>query len=581
MDKIKKTKKYLTYIMTRKQKKRLLLIILLMIFVSALETITTALILPFTSSVVGSELNSSTASILIKKLFNIADNDIRLYIMCMCGLIITIYFFKALVYMFNQWYQQRFVVDFVSSLSRRVFTAIVNRPYSYHTHHASSEIQSYVVNDVAMIYAFLNASLTVVTEAMVMAFIICMLCKMDMLFTFVIMGVIGVSVVLINIVVKKRLEKIGILYRESYTEKIKWVSQTIGGLKGIIVNDKQYMYIVNFSSEVLKNTQCSARNTVITSIPRVVVETVTMTSIFAMIIMYIVIGKDILSILPMFATFAVAAIRIMPSANRINSNINTMVFNFSALKSIHDILVETESGSGYVLEKNNTDDNFQFKSEIFVKDVFFHFEGEEKDLFENVNIVIPYKKSVAFIGKTGAGKTTMADMILGLYEPQKGNIYVDGKPIDKKKWAKMVGYIPQNIYLCDDTIKANVALGETEDIIDEQKVWECLEKAQLKDFVMSLPNGLNTMTGECGIRLSGGQRQRIGIARALYGNPQFLVLDEATSSLDNETEKAIMEAIDELNGEITMLIIAHRLTTIKNCDIVYKIENGVATLVEK
>lgn len=581
MDKIKKTKKYLTHIMTRKQKKRLLLIIFLMIFVSILETITTALILPFTSSVVESELNSSAASILIKNLFNIADNDIRRYIMCMCGLIITIYFFKALVYIFNQWYQQRFVVDFVSSLSRRVFTVIVNKPYSYHTHHASSEIQSYVVNDVAMIYAFLNASLTVITEAMVMVFIICMLCKMDMLFTFVIMGVIGVSVVLVNIVVKKRLEKIGILYRESYTEKIKWVSQTIGGLKGIIVNDKQNMYIENFSSAVLKNTQCSARNTVIANIPRVVVETVTMTSIFAMIIMYIVFGKNILSILPMFATFSVAAIRIMPSANRINSNINTMLFNFSALKSIYDILVETENSSDCVLEKNNTDNNFQFDSEILVKDVSFHFEGEKKNLFENVNIVIPYKKSVAFIGKTGAGKTTMADMILGLYEPQKGSIYVDGKPIDKKKWAKMVGYIPQNIYLCDDTIKANVALGETDDIIDEQKVWECLEKAQLKDFVMSLPNGINTMTGECGIRLSGGQRQRIGIARALYGNPQFLVLDEATSSLDSETEKAIMEAIDELNGEITLLIIAHRLTTIKNCDIVYKIENGVATLVEK
>ncbi len=575
MKKIKDINMYFTYIMTRKQKKQMAFIVIMMIFVSVLETITTALILPFTSSVMGNDLSDST---MFKSFFRI-DSD-QGYILAMCILIIGIYFFKAAVYLFNQWYQQKFVVDFVSTLSRRVFATILKKPYTYHTHHASSEIQGYVINDIAMINLFLNSSLVVVTETMVMLFIIYILCRTDPYFTLVILGVIGISVVITNVVVKNKLKKIGVLSRAYYAEKVKWVSQTIGGLKGIVVNDKQNMYIDNFNDATIKSSKCNAKNTFLQSIPRVVVETSTMTGIFGMIAVYIICGEDISSVLPMFATFAVAAIRIMPSANRINSNFNSMLYNSSALKSVYEILTETETEN---LPNDNSGDDcsFEFSHQIEIKNVSFHFEDEDKNLFENVNIIIPYRKSVAFIGKTGAGKTTMADMILGLYEPQKGNIYVDGKPIDKKKWAKMVGYIPQNIYLCDDTIKANVALGETEDIIDEQKVWECLEKAQLKDFVMSLPNGLNTMTGECGIRLSGGQRQRIGIARALYGNPQFLVLDEATSSLDNETEKAIMEAIDELNGEITMLIIAHRLTTIKNCDIVYKIENGVATLVEK
>ena len=577
MKKIKNIKTYLMYIMTKKQKHQMLFVIFMMIIISTLETITTALILPFTSSVMG---NDTSDSVMMKFKSILRINQEEQYILAMCILIICVYIVKALVYLFNQWYQQKFVVDFVSTLSKRVFALIIKKPYTYHTHHASSEIQGYVINDIAMINLFLNSSLIVVTEVLVMLFIIFVLCKTNFYFTMIIITVIGISVIITNVYIKNKLRKIGILSRAYYADRVKWVSQTIGGLKGIVVNNKQNMYIDNFSEATIKSSKCGAQNIFFTSIPRVVVETTTMTSIFGMIMIYILCGKEITSVLPMFATFAVAAIRIMPSANRINSNINSMMYNSSALKSIYDILKETEEEES---ADNNvaSDSQFKFTHQIEIKDVSFHFEDEDKNLFDNINIIIPYKKAVAFIGKTGAGKTTMADMILGLYEPTQGNIYVDGRPIDKKKWAQMVGYIPQSIYLCDDTIKANVALGETDDLIDEQKVWDCLEKAQMKEFVMNLPDGINTMTGECGIRLSGGQRQRIGIARALYGNPQFLVLDEATSSLDNETEKAIMEAIDELNGEITILIIAHRLTTIKNCDIVYKIENGTATLVEK
>ena len=181
---------------------------------------------------------------------------------------------------------------------------------------------------------------------------------------------------------------------------------------------------------------------------------------------------------------------------------------------------------------------------------------------------------------TGAGKTTLADIILGLHEPTAGAILVDGRDIRQNpvNWANLIGYIPQFIYLSDDTIRANIALGDEKEQVDDGWVWNCLERAQMKEFVESLPNGLDTVTGENGIRLSGGQRQRIGIARALYCKPQFLLMDEATSSLDGETEKAIVDSIDRLSGELTLLIIAHRLSTIENCDIVYRIENGKARL---
>ena len=216
---------------------------------------------------------------------------------------------------------------------------------------------------------------------------------------------------------------------------------------------------------------------------------------------------------------------------------------------------------------------------IELSHIAFRYNDAAEVLYEDLNLTIPARKSVAFVGTTGSGKTTLADIILGLHKPTGGRVLADGKDIAENPewWSSLLGYIPQFVYLCDDTIRANVAFGEEKESIDDAWVWQCLERAQMKEFVESLPEGLDTVTGENGVRLSGGQRQRIGIARALYSRPQFLVMDEATSSLDGETEQAIVEAINKLSGDITILIIAHRLSTIENCEIVYRIENGKAT----
>ena len=216
---------------------------------------------------------------------------------------------------------------------------------------------------------------------------------------------------------------------------------------------------------------------------------------------------------------------------------------------------------------------------IELSHIAFRYEDAQETLYDDLSLTIPARKSVAFVGTTGSGKTTLADIILGLHRPTAGKVLADGTDIAEQPewWSSLLGYIPQFVYLCDDTIRANVAFGEERENIDDEWVWNCLEKAQLKEFVEGLPEGLDTVTGENGVRLSGGQRQRIGIARALYNRPQFLVMDEATSSLDGETEAAIVQAINRLSGDITILIIAHRLSTIENCDIVYRIEKGKAT----
>ena len=222
----------------------------------------------------------------------------------------------------------------------------------------------------------------------------------------------------------------------------------------------------------------------------------------------------------------------------------------------------------------------EFKNKIELSDVDFSYENADKKVLDGISISIPKNKSVALVGASGAGKTTLVDIILGVLSYEGGTVKIDDVELKecKNAWQKKIGYIPQNIFITDDTIRRNIAFALEDDEIDEEKIWNAVESAQLKEFIQSLPNGLNTIIGERGSRISGGQRQRIGIARALYYDPEVLVLDEATSALDNETETAVMEAIDALNGSKTLIIIAHRLSTIENCNLVYRVENGKAVL---
>jgi ABC-type multidrug transport system fused ATPase/permease subunit len=260
------------------------------------------------------------------------------------------------------------------------------------------------------------------------------------------------------------------------------------------------------------------------------------------------------------------------------------MFNKPRLDAVYDIINTINKEEMYKLtvkSEGNEEKNqrISFEDELQVKDVIWKYPSGKKPVLNKLNIDIKKGQSVAFVGPSGAGKTTLADLILGLFKPQEGKITVDGFDIYENLWAwsKMVGYVPQSVFLTDDTIRNNIAFGIDEEMIDDERIWESLREAQLEDFVKNLPDGLDTFVGEGGMRISGGQRQRIAIARALYQNPMILVLDEATSALDNDTEAAVMDAIESLHGTKTLIIVAHRLSTIQNCDVIYEINNGVAT----
>ena len=300
-------------------------------------------------------------------------------------------------------------------------------------------------------------------------------------------------------------------------------------------------------------------------------------------------GVDLQTFVPQLSVFAVAAFRILPSISKLVGSLNGLMYKRPALEAAYNGLREVEQYEKLVQEM--VDDKLDrscvkevsFLQKLEIKDIVWKYPRAQKEVIRDLNLTIQKGEAVGFIGPSGAGKTTLSDLILGLFKPQKGQILVDGIDIYTipNRWAKMIGYVPQTVYLTDDTLRNNISFGIDESEVDDDKIWKALEQAQLKDYVMQLPEKLNTIVGERGIKFSGGQRQRVAIARALYYDPEILVLDEATSALDNETENAVMEAIDKLQKNKTLIIVAHRITTLKNCDKIYEIKDGKAFEVKK
>ena len=320
--------------------------------------------------------------------------------------------------------------------------------------------------------------------------------------------------------------------------------------------------------------------------PRLLIETVAIAGMILYMMLRLAWGTPVVDIMPQLITLAAAAMRLIPSANRINNYLTSISYFEPFFMGVTDNLQEE------IRDENVDYDETTYRTkkhveklpvtkEIWLKDVTYRYPNSDVLIFDHASMCIPVGKSVGIVGTSGAGKTTAVDILLGLLRLQSGEILADGVEVREhyESWLKNIGYIPQTIFMIDSTIRKNVAFGCAEDEIDDRKVWQALQEAQLDEYVRGLPEGLDTGIGERGIRISGGQRQRIGIARALYEDPEVLVLDEATSALDNETEAAIMDSINRLHGRKTLIIIAHRLQTIEKCDIVYRVENGQAVRV--
>lgn len=568
----------LNYVLDRKRK-RMAGGVFFLIFIGALmETLGVSIILPFIQMLTDSE--GLMKEPYIKFLSGTFKLETEESIIIMLGFaVILLYLLKNVFLSFSGYIQVRFRTGMGKELQRRMMSSYMKQSYSFFLDTSSGNIVQGTMGDVPKVQNFVENLMTVLSETLVVLLIISYLFRRDKLITIGIMAVALLTFMIMGLGLKKRLSRLG---EQDYLASAKLNNDTleiVRGIKDIIIRGKQDVFLKKFDEHVENKRQIQSYYQFLAVLPRRCIEAVCICGIMAVVMVRIHQGIDKSTFVPGLAVFAVAAFRILPSLSRIINGFNDMMFNRYAIDNIYDNIKkakECESESEGLRSAVEDAGTYVFHDSICVKGIYWNYEGTENEILCDLNMVIRKGESVGIIGKSGAGKTTLADIFLGLFKPVKGTVEIDGNDIfDMPEFRRrMIGYVPQNVFLRDHTIRENVAFGEEE--IEDERIWKALESASLAQFVKELPEGLDTLVGENGIKLSGGQKQRIAIARALYFEPAILVLDEATSSLDNETEHDVMEAIEDLQGTITMIIIAHRLTTIRKCDRIYEIRDHQA-----
>lgn len=568
-------------IFSKKQILALVLIAIAAIVGALLESAVVALMLPFMNAIMGGqELTGNGYLALIARILGCDDQ--RRLIASIAILMAVLYVVKGIYGLCLNLIQYRFLSRTNTHISAKLLDKILHKPYTYHLSRTQAETLRAVTWDVDRLMALISALLSVFTQIFTALALLAVLMVMDPKLTLFAAVLIVIILFIVNKLVVKKITRAGQENQEQNTDMIRWVYHAMGGLKGILTNRRQQLFINGYAESARKYAETNSRRMALSAIPRTVVETIAMLGVFLAVAVMAAGDGDLTAILPVMAAFALAAVRLIPVANQINGNLNQARYNMAALDSVYKTLTENEISQNDTVSVRPVRPLPKvqpLRTGVEVKDLSFRFPDAEQALYEHIDLSVPTGKSVALVGPSGSGKTTLADLILGLHKPESGVILADGRDIseDPDWWADQIGYIPQSIYLCSGTVRDNVAFGMAPEHISDERVWDCLRQAQMEDFIRNLPEGLDTKCGDSGVRFSGGQRQRIGIARALYTDPALLVLDEATSSLDTETEQAIMDAIHHLKGKKTLVIIAHRLSTIADCDMIYEITDGKIT----
>lgn len=584
---MKQTIDRIMLILDKKEKNKIVYLVLLMVVGGFLELLGVAGILPLISAITTGQVSDITS------------------IVYLAIALMVIYVIKNLflIYMYNSIY--KFVFDGRSKLSTKLFEVYMREPYAFHLGRNQAIIQRAVRSDVDGFYHLVRSLLQLLSELIICAVLAGLLLCTDFYMALLLMALLTICVGTVVIISKKKVKKLGAEDMEYNGKMNQWIMQGIGGIKEVRLLGTEDYFVDSFSEYSAKSSTNQRKQQVLVQLPRLLTETVSIGAVLLWIVVAALSKMDLLAAVPTLAVFAVAAFRLLPSVGKING----LLTEYHFYRPRADFIYEDLEGAGYIssrvnsvkdyADKNDSDNEsniiknkignkvsnkedayaISLKESIKLSGVSFSYENTDKKILDDANLTIMRGESVGFVGPSGAGKTTLVDVIMGLLSVQSGSITVDGQDIydNLSGWYRCLGYVPQSIYLSDDTIRRNIAFGIRDEDIDDEKIARVIVEARLSELVQSLKDGVDTVIGDRGVRLSGGQRQRIGIARALYTSPEVLILDEATSSLDNDTEAAVMEAIEALHGKVTMIVVAHRLTTIENCDRVYKVENGSIT----
>lgn len=569
----------LGYILDRKQKRRFGVLGVMIFIGGLLETVGVSGMLPVLQAIMDpASLNDFIAEheflTRIYDFLGIKSSEHLITILLVT--LMAIFVIKNIYSLLLTHRQNTFITQTRNKMISRVMREFLNRPYEDYLGADIPTVFRLTDSDIPQSFALLLALLQLASEIVVSTLLFIILLLNNWQMTVFIILIFGGLTLLIIKVLKPKINRIGRQNQAIQSRIAKWRIQAIYGLKDVKVLNREEFFIRNYYESGKIGANVARNYAVFNNIPRLLIETAFIIGIFSYILIYIISGGETEALVMTIGIFGMAALRIMPSFTRINTYMAEISYTQPSLDYLYHNLQEGMKTDVRMAEQKERSRSAKLSLEdkIELSGITFAYPGSDKPIFTKAGMVIPKGKSVGVIGASGAGKSTIVDILLGLLHPQSGCITCDGRDIfeNYESWLAQVGYIPQSIYLVDESIRDNIAFGIDRDQIDEARLWEVLAEAQMKEFVEQLPEGLETTVGDRGVRLSGGQRQRIGIARALYHNPEILVFDEATSALDNETEKAVMDAVNSFHGKKTMVIIAHRLNTIAQCDIIYKVE---------
>lgn len=571
-------------IFTNKQKKEFLALFIIMLVGAAFEAVGIGAILPLVSLLENPNFLSDNPGIaLLVCTFGITDHR-DLILFSIVGLIL-LYLVKNIYISVSLFIQRRYAMKMQCLYAEEIFLTYLAKPYEFHVNNNTARllrdvtaIASVVCNNIVM------PILGLISELITALAIWSMLLFVDYVTAVVVAFIMAIIIIVIIYSFRSKIVEQGRVQNDASVEYLKWINQGLGAIKETKILGKESYFISKFSDSYKKYAGATQIYLFLLDIPRIIIELLVVVGLLFLILFKIFLGEAPGDIVPVLGVLAMASFRLMPSANRIVSSYNSIKNQMPFFYEMYDVLLETKTrlvtGKNVITAGKGC--RMKFNDKIRIDNVSFRYTKDSKLILDGVSFDINKGSFIGIIGTSGAGKTTLVDILLGLLHPENGSVFCDNfnREDNIRTWQALFAYVPQEIYLTDGSIRENIALGESEEDIDDDLLNRVLEMAELSNYVNSLSDGVNTFVGERGVKLSGGQRQRIGIARALYQQPEILILDEATSALDNETEKAITDTILKFKGKITIIAIAHRVSTLEACDYKIRIENGKADIVQ-
>ena len=561
------TLKKINFLITKRQRKGLVILTLLLFIGMILEVFGLGILIPALSILLDPDMIETNSLVKFARSFFLEYSN-QNFLFIVLGTIVTVYFLKSLFLVFLTHKQNRFLSNITAYISNKLFYSYMSQPYSFHLKRNASELIKNIQIEIYYLHTFLLSLITVFIEG---GFVISVLATLIYIEPIGAMSI-GIFYGFLSIIflqfTKRKLNTWGNL-RESLDAQVsKTALEGLGGIKDLLILGKTAFFIEEYSNKNFFKARLNANQGTVSQIPRFYLELISIIGLVSFIILLLLQGKDSASLVTILGVFVAATFRMIPSLNRIIAATQSMKYYRPSVDIIYK-----EIKDNIVFEDNNSND-YNFKNDIEFRIVDFSFT-RDLNVLKGINLKIKKGQTIGIIGESGSGKSTLVDLLIGLHKPTSGEILIDGINNFQmgQSWRNNIGYVSQTIYLTDDTIKNNIALGVPENKINDSRIIQLLKQVQLEKFINNLELGINTKVGERGVQLSGGQRQRIGIARALYHDPQLLILDEATSALDSETEEEVMKSINQLKDNKTIIMIAHRISTLVDCDEIYKIED--------